>query len=97
MSASEWTYKNKTAETGTTPVHAIRPTRADKAGQKGSKNKMKTIKDYNGNKIDFEAAVMLMDDEIREQLHGIGIEDEQNFYNAYCEKHYEKYNEEFEI
>ena len=60
-------------------------------------NKMKTIKDYNGNKIDFEAAVMLMDDEIREQIHGKGIEDEQEFYNAYCEKHYEKYNEEFEI
>ena len=38
---------------------------------------MKTIKDYNGNKIDFEAAVMLMDDEIREQLHAKGIEDEQ--------------------
>ena len=49
------------------------------------------------NNIDFEAAVMLMDDEIREQLHGMGIEDEQEFYNAYCEKHYEKYNEEFEI
>ena len=47
---------------------------------------MKTIKDYNGNNIDFEAAVMLMDDEIREQLHGTGIEDEQEFYNAYCEK-----------
>ena len=45
-------------------------------------NKMKTIKDYNGNNIDFEAAVMLMDDEIREQLHGTGIEDEQEFYNA---------------
>ena len=40
------------------------------------KCKMKTIKDYNGNNIDFEAAVMLMDDEIREQLHGTGIEDE---------------------
>ena len=60
-------------------------------------NKMKTIKDYNGNKIDFEAAVMLMDDEIREQLHAEDIEDEQAFYDAYCEKHYEKYNEEFEI
>ena len=66
--------------------------------QKGKEVKqMKTIKDYNGNNIDFEAAVMLMDDEIREQLHGTGIEDEQEFYNAYCEKHYEKYNEEFEI
>ena len=65
--------------------------------RKERKNKMKTIKDYNGNNIDFEAAVMLMDDEIREQLHGIGIEDEQEFYNVYCEKHYEKYNEEFEI
>ena len=49
------------------------------------------------NNIDFEAAVMLMDDEIREQLHGTGIEDEQEFYNAYCEKHYDKYNEKFEI
>lgn len=47
---------------------------------------MKTIKDYNGNKIDFEAAVMLMDDEIREQLHAEDLEDEQEFYNAYCEK-----------
>ena len=65
--------------------------------KKRKENKMKTIKDYNGNEIDFEAAVMLMDDEIREQLHGTGIEDEQDFYNAYCEKHYEKYNEEFEI
>ena len=50
--------------------------------QKG-KCKMKTIKDHNGNNIDFEAAVMLMDDEIREQLHGTGIEDEQEFYNAF--------------
>ena len=58
---------------------------------------MKTIKDYNGNNIDFEAAVILMDGEIREQLHAEGIEDEQEFYNAYWEKHYEKYNEEFEI
>ena len=58
---------------------------------------MKTIKDYNGNKIDVGAAVMLMDDEIREQLHAKGIEGEQEFYDAYCEKHYEKYNEEFEI
>lgn len=44
---------------------------------------MKTIKDYNGNKIDFEAAVMLMDDEIREQLHAEGIEDEQEFYEEF--------------
>ena len=28
---------------------------------------MKTIKDYNGNKIDFEAAVMLMDDDTPER------------------------------
>lgn len=59
--------------------------------------KMKTIKDYNGNKINFEAAVRLMDDEIREQLHGMDIKDEQALYNAYCEKHYEKYHEYFEI
>ena len=48
---------------------------------------MKRIKDYNGNTIDFEAAVMMMDDEIREELHAQGIEDEQEFYNAYCDKH----------
>jgi hypothetical protein len=59
--------------------------------------KMKRIKDYNGNTIDFEAAVMMMDDEIREELHAQGIEDEQEFYNAYCDKHYEKYGEDFEI
>ena len=43
---------------------------------------MKTIKDYNGNKIDFEAAVMLMDDEIREQHHGTGIEDVPASYDV---------------
>jgi len=58
---------------------------------------MKTIKDYNGNEINFEAAVMLMDDEIREELHAQGIEDEQAFYDAYCDKHYDKYNDYFDV
>ena len=63
-------------------------------------NKMKWVKDYDGILIDYEAAVSLMDNEIREELHNEWSDDkggEQEFYNAYCEKHYEKYHEYFEI
>lgn len=48
-----------------------------------------------GREIDFEAAANIMDDDIREELHGEGIETEQEFYAAYCERHLLKFGERF--
>ena len=51
-----------------------------------------------GYSVDFNACVQLMDNEIREKLHGkIGGCTEQEFLDAYCEEHEEKYGKEFEI
>ena len=51
-----------------------------------------------GYSVDFNACVQLMDDEIREELsREIGGCTEQEFLNAYCEKHEGKYGEEFEV
>lgn len=59
---------------------------------------MKYIIDQNGNKIDFDAAVSLMDDNICEELHGeITPCTDQEFYDAYCERHKEVYEEEFRV
>ena len=59
---------------------------------------MKYIIDQNGNKINYEAAVSLMDDNIREELHGeIAPCTDQEFYDAYCERHKEVYEEEFRV
>lgn len=51
----------------------------------------------NGNEVFFIACVAFMDDDIREEIHADGIEDEQEFLDAYCERHLEKYGEEFQI
>lgn len=52
----------------------------------------------NGTEIDFETAVNYMDDEIREDLHGeLSPCTEQEFFNAYCERHFKKYSEAFEF
>lgn len=48
--------------------------------------------------IDFDLAVNYMDDEIRGTLHNeIAPCSEQKFFNSYCEKHFEKYGEQFEL
>ena len=53
---------------------------------------------YNNDQVDFEAAVNLMDDEIREALHAeLAPCTEQEFFDAYCKAHEEKYGEEFAI
>lgn len=53
---------------------------------------------YNNNQVDFEAAVNLMDDEIREALHAeLAPCTEQEFFDAYCKAHEEKYGEEFAV
>lgn len=53
---------------------------------------------YNNDQVDFEAAVNLMDNEIREALHAeLAPCTEQEFFDAYCEAHEEKYGEEFAL
>jgi hypothetical protein len=46
---------------------------------------------------DFDAAVNLMDDDIREDLHARGIEDKSTFLWEYIKAHREKFGEEFAI
>lgn len=55
------------------------------------------VTNINGVEINFEAAVELMDEEIREQLHIEGYETEQEFFTAYEKAHAEKYGEEWEL
>lgn len=58
---------------------------------------MKVI-NQNGAEIDFEVAVSLMDDEIREDLNReLAPCSEQKFFSAYEKAHEEKYGEEFQI
>lgn len=46
----------------------------------------------------YDAAVVLMDDEIREDLHNkLAPCTEEEFLEAYIEAHFQKYGEEFTI
>ena len=47
--------------------------------------------------IRWDAAVELMDDEIRETLHQKGYETEQEFFTAYEKAHMEKFGEYWEL
>lgn len=56
------------------------------------------VKNRNGAVIDFESAVQLMDDEIREKLHfDLAPCTDQEFFTAYEKAHEEKYGEEWEL
>ena len=58
---------------------------------------MKVI-NMNGTEINYEVAVELMDDEIRESLHfELAPCTEQEFFTAYEKAHAEKYGEEWEL
>lgn len=50
-----------------------------------------------GDYVRFNAAVALMDDEIRETVHAEGITDPQKFFDRYCELHREKLGEYFTV
>lgn len=50
--------------------------------------------EFNGRRIDIDAARALMDDDICEQLHGI-TESEQEFLDAYLAAHEAKYGKPF--
>ena len=57
---------------------------------------MKNMVNVNGNEVSMDAAVMLMDDEIREAIHcDIAPCTEQEFVDEYCKRHFEKYGEDF--
>lgn len=56
---------------------------------------MKVI-NMNGTEIDFEVAVAMMDDEIRESICGT-VDTEQEFFAEYEKAHAEKYGEEWEL
>lgn len=56
---------------------------------------MTKVLNISGDEIDFEAAVQLMDDELREELHAEGIDTEQEFIERYAEAHEAKFCEEF--
>ncbi len=52
----------------------------------------------NGDEINFEATVMVMDDDLREEIHrDLTPCGAQEFYDVYCARHYKKFAEEFTI
>lgn len=58
---------------------------------------MGTVINSAGKTIDFEAAVNIMDDELRESVHfELAPCADQEFFDAYCKRHFEKFGEEFE-
>ena len=59
---------------------------------------MSKVINMNGTAIDFDAAVMMMDDEIREELNTeMAPCEDQEFFAAYEKAHAEKYGEEWEL
>ena len=59
---------------------------------------MNVVVNSNGKEIDFEAAVQLMDDEIREKLHNQqDWNSKQEFFAAYEKAHEAKYGEKWEL
>ena len=56
---------------------------------------MKMVINMNGTEIDYDVAVAMMDDEIREELHQeIAPCTDQEFFTAYEKAHSEKYGED---
>ena len=55
-----------------------------------------TVLDENGEAVDYEAAVNLMDDDLREELHSeLAPCSNQEFFNAYAKAHKERFGEDF--
>ena len=52
----------------------------------------------NGCEVDFDACVNMMDDDLREQAHTeLAPCTEQEFIDRYCQLHFDKYGEEFQV
>lgn len=59
---------------------------------------IKMVKNLNGTEICYDAAVVLMDDDLREELHReLAPCTEQEFFSTYEKAHAEKYGEEWEL
>ena len=57
-----------------------------------------TVKNTYGTEINYEVAVELMDDDIREELTAeLAPCTEQEFFTAYAKAHAEKFGEEWEL
>lgn len=57
---------------------------------------MAQVQDFFGNEIDFEAAVNLMDDELREQVSAeMAPCTDQDFIDRYADLHEQKFGESF--
>lgn len=58
---------------------------------------MATVKNQYGVEISFDAAAALMDDDTREAVHAdVAPCSEQEFFEAYCKAHYDRFGEDFE-
>lgn len=56
------------------------------------------VEDADGRAVSFGAAVSLMDDEIREELHGeMAPCPNQEFFDAYCRRHEQEFGEAFTV
>jgi hypothetical protein len=52
----------------------------------------------NGEQVDFDACVNLMDDDLRELVHrDIAPCSDQQFLDEYCKRHFDKYGEDFTL
>lgn len=59
---------------------------------------MSKVIDLDGREVDYDSAVVLMDDDIREGLHAVLAPcSEQEFFDAYLIGHYVKYGEYFTV
>lgn len=59
---------------------------------------MSNVKNPHGKDMDFDSAVILMDDEIRENLHNeLAPCGEQQFFDAYVKAHEQKFGEAWEL
>lgn len=56
---------------------------------------MTIVKDAKGRLIDFDAAVVLMDDELREEVADECHDTDQAFLVAYAARHEQRFGEEF--
>ena len=58
----------------------------------------KNLVNLDSNMVDFDICVSMMDDDIREQLHReLAPCTNQEFLDAYVDKHFEKYGEDFTV
>ena len=59
---------------------------------------MSFVTNFDGELINYDAAVALMDDDIREAIHfDMAPCTDQEFYDEYCRRHEEKYGVPFEV